>query len=683
MFTFGFSRTLTLSNNVKRRTIFYTLVVIWLMSFAVPASAQKDSISRLLNAAKQENAQLFKEINQANALMKEHPDRALGHLENALKLSFKHKNKRGEAYTYYSLGAVNYRLMQYRDAKQYFEKSEKLLRETNETGVLYDLRRYLGLTYEALGESVSAQRAYRDYIRQAETRKDREGELAVRSYLARSYYNSKQYSKALEQYLYLNINDPNIDKLTLYESLGKCYTGLKDTSNAIRYFKMAEGQSPDRIQGTWSARYYENASEAYRAVESKDKYLLYQKKAKSQNRGKNNLKAEVANNQNIANELIFNNNAKSAIPYLTETIDLSQRLGELKETGEAYRQLTEAYQQIGETGKARESFEKYKQINLKLMADKEEELKKQITDQSSFFEKEKQIALLVKEKELDAERIELLEEKQSQDQKNLEEQLSINKQQRLLNYILGTVLLLLLLGVIFMIRSSRQRKLANQLMAIRSLRSQMNPHFIFNSLNSVNSYISKSDNRSANKYLTEFARLMRLVLKHSQKDFVSLEDELEVLERYLKLEHLRFSDQFDYELNVDVNLDTSDLFVPPMLIQPYIENAIWHGLRYKEEKGRLSVDIIGGEESIMFIIEDDGIGRKASRKLKTDDQRSRQSTGMSNTRNRIDLLNKVNNSNIRVDVSDLNENKDGDAGTRVQLVVPLKDMKEERQLQFA
>jgi tetratricopeptide (TPR) repeat protein len=661
------------------RFLFFALLLSPSLSFG-----QRDSISNLLRVMKAENEQIFQEINKANGLIRSQPEKALTHLENALKLSFKNSNKRGEAYTYYSLGAVNYRLNQYSSSETYFLKSKSLFIAQGDDSALFNLHRYLGLTYEAQDKHNLAQSEYKKYLNKAATYTDQANTITVRSYLARTYYNKKSYALALKEYQAIEKQDPNFNRVDLLENLGKCYARLLDTTNAIKYFKMSDLLTPRKNKEGWSARYYENVSKSNKQSISTEKYVDYQKKAKSQNRKSRNYKAEVQNNVNIANELLLTDRAKSAIPYIKESIDLSKQLGELKETGEAYRQLTEAYEQMGQTEKARASFDQYKAINLELLSVKEQELREQILEQSTFFEKEKQIALLVKERELDNDRILLLEQKQQQDESNLAEQKKINKKQKLVTYVMGTVLLLLMLGIVFMVRSARQKRLANQLLAIRSLRSQMNPHFIFNSLNSVNSFISNSDNRSANKYLTEFAKLMRLVLNHSQKDFVSLEDELEVLSRYLRLEHLRFNDKFDYVLEVSEGIDQSDLFVPPMLIQPYIENAIWHGLRYKKEKGNLAVKIIESESKISFIIEDDGIGRLASQELKTEDQKSRESTGISNTVDRIDLLNKVNHSSIKVAISDINEkSEEQDVGTRVELIVPIKDMMEDSHVQFA
>ena len=203
----------------------------------------------------------------------------------------------------------------------------------------------------------------------------------------------------------------------------------------------------------------------------------------------------------------------------------------------------------------------------------------------------------------------------------------------------------------------------------------MNPHFIFNALNSVNGFISKNDPRKANKYLSDFSRLMRTVMDNSQKDFVSLREEISVLELYLKLEHFRFQDKFDYDLTIEDKVQPDELRIPPMLIQPYIENAIWHGLRYKEDHGHLSVNIDIDEADLVMKVKDDGIGRRKSQELKTHNQKTHESMGMKNTASRINLLNSTYKSNISCQIEDLENGKD--TGTSVSVKIPLKLIEEE------
>lgn len=229
------------------------------------------------------------------------------------------------------------------------------------------------------------------------------------------------------------------------------------------------------------------------------------------------------------------------------------------------------------------------------------------------------------------------------------------------------LLMVAILAAILIYRNAIKTKTMSQLLTLKSLRSQMNPHFIFNALNSVNQFIALNDERAANKFLSEFSKLMRLVLDNSQQDFISLTEEKEIISLYLKLEHLRFRDKFEYELNFEDSLSTDAFEIPPMLVQPYVENAIWHGLRYKKTKGKLSINFSIKEKKLCIEIVDNGIGRKKSKELKTDNQKKHKSTGLKNTEERIRIINKVYQKNFTMDVSDV---KTDGTGTKVTLHLP-------------
>lgn len=238
---------------------------------------------------------------------------------------------------------------------------------------------------------------------------------------------------------------------------------------------------------------------------------------------------------------------------------------------------------------------------------------------------------------------------------------------------IGLLSLLLLASLVFFFflnKNVKEKRKANQLLYIKSLRTQMNPHFIFNALNSVNNFIAKNDEKAANKFLSDFSKLMRKVLDYSEKDFIDIEEELELNELYLKLEHFRFRDQFEYSFENNLNSKNNDIQIPPMLIQPFIENAVWHGLRYKEERGKLKVNINEKENSIIIEIEDDGIGREKSKRLKTANQKKYKSTGLENIAKRISLINDIYKKNYSIQVKDLTNTSD-DTGTSVTIKIPI------------
>ena len=229
------------------------------------------------------------------------------------------------------------------------------------------------------------------------------------------------------------------------------------------------------------------------------------------------------------------------------------------------------------------------------------------------------------------------------------------------------------------IKAELQHKVGD--LEMQALRAQMNPHFIFNCLSSINRFIFKNDNKLASDYLTRFSRLIRMVLMNSSRKLITLEDELEMLRLYLDLERLRFKDAFDYSITTTNIVDAGAIFIPPLLLQPFCENAVWHGLMHKESKGHLNLIIseaISENEKILHcVIEDDGIGREKAAELKSKSAENEKSMGLKITTERLALLNQENNFSTFYKIEDvLNENNQV-AGTRVQLKIRFKESVEE------
>ena len=206
---------------------------------------------------------------------------------------------------------------------------------------------------------------------------------------------------------------------------------------------------------------------------------------------------------------------------------------------------------------------------------------------------------------------------------------------------------------------------------MKALRSQMNPHFIFNSLNSIQKYIWENRKEDASEYLIKFARLIRLVLENSLHTSVKLSDELAALHLYIEMEHRRNNQKFDYSITINDNVDADKTYIPPLLLQPYVENAIWHGLSQKEERGKLSVAIERSENALICIINDDGIGRVKADKIKINKLKTT-SLGMNISSERIEWLQKDAGIRAAVEIEDkYNEGIAG--GTTVTLTLPLID----------
>jgi sensor histidine kinase YesM len=210
----------------------------------------------------------------------------------------------------------------------------------------------------------------------------------------------------------------------------------------------------------------------------------------------------------------------------------------------------------------------------------------------------------------------------------------------------------------------------------KALKAQMSPHFIFNSLNSINRYIIKAEPEKASLYLTKFSKLIRLILDNSNLKVISLEQELTALKLYIELEALRFNEKFTYSLNVNPELSPMSIGVPPMIIQPLIENAIWHGLLHKETPGHLDVSLERFGSGLKCIITDDGVGRKRAAELKSKTVNKEKSYGMQITRDRLNMLNGSGGVS-NVEIVDLMDDAGNALGTKVILKIMAAELEPE------
>lgn len=351
----------------------------------------------------------------------------------------------------------------------------------------------------------------------------------------------------------------------------------------------------------------------------------------------NNVSQQIKQKRNIATLLIQTNKDDEAINLLNESYQLALRNGKTIEAKETMQLLSDYYTNQGESQKA---ISLYKQFF--------EDFERMISMDSSL---------------VDAKIFQVTEEKiqQLEKERALKDELITKKNK--FNYVLiGSVILMLLL-LTFIIKSLFVIKKNNKKIALQSLRREMNPHFIFNSLNSVNQFIAQNNELEANKFLTSYSNLMRTMMETSNKDFITLSNELDQIKKYLNLEHLRFQDKFDYEIQIDESLELDATWMPNMLLQPSLENAIWHGLRYKDEKGLLLLTVKSLDKEIVITIDDNGIGLEKSKAIKTENQKVHQSRGITNVEERIKLLNELYHQNISMSIKE----KVDETGTMVTI----------------
>jgi tetratricopeptide (TPR) repeat protein len=343
----------------------------------------------------------------------------------------------------------------------------------------------------------------------------------------------------------------------------------------------------------------------------------------------------------------------TALRYQQKGLQLARDIGDLYSESEAWGNLSDIYGDKKDFARALDAY------------------KHHITLRDSIFgqEKKSRISQMQMQYEFDSRQAAA---RAAADKKQALATAQITRQRQIRNgIILGALVLAVMALVSFTLykhkRDAVQRSEKAELEAevadteMKALRAQMNPHFIFNSLNSISDYVLKHDPETADRYLTKFSRMMRLILEYSEHREITLAEDLEALELYLQLESLRLAGKFTYEIRVDHQIDQKTTLVPPLILQPFVENSIWHGIADKQGKGRILVDIRKERELINCVIEDNGVGRRAAERA----AHPGRSLGMSLTKSRIDMMNRREKVPTAIKLSDLAE------GFRVELNLPL------------
>jgi len=343
-------------------------------------------------------------------------------------------------------------------------------------------------------------------------------------------------------------------------------------------------------------------------------------------------------------------NYKEAIRYGLESLVFAERYGWDREG--AYRSLALAYEGSGDL---KEALRYHRKMVIVRDSIYNADLTKKVSELEIKYQtekKEQEIKLLEKENAL-------LNEKS--------EKRKLYVAFSLCGGLLLVVLILIITGYKRKQQKAEQAK-DKAVFELQSLMAQMNPHFIFNALNSIQHFILEKGKQEAYDYLAKFSKLVRMVLNNSEEKMVSLQKELELIGLYVELEQLRFTNGFEYQLNISENINPENIELPTMLIQPYVENAIWHGLMNlnKERKGLVKIDISKANDKLKISIEDNGVGRRLAKQFRKDEMHN--AKGMKLTERRLQMINAMKDyENTSVTVVDL----PNDSGTKVEILLPL------------
>ena len=313
--------------------------------------------------------------------------------------------------------------------------------------------------------------------------------------------------------------------------------------------------------------------------------------------GNENAKATALNS--LGEIYLHQNNYKQAEVYSNQSLQLSKELNDVSWQANAYETLSKTYEQQKNFEKA---FYNYKKADL-------------LRDSILNGEKKQDIANLEMQYNYDKKEAEV---KAADDKRQALAAAEINRQKVLKNASIGIGMILLLVAMTGIILYKRRKDILEKkkeaefntqvaYTEMKALRAQMNPHFIYNSLNSINDYIDKHDTATATLYTTKFAKLMRMILENSEQKEIPLAEDLKALELYMQLESMRMQHKFNYEIKVHEDIDPENTLIPPLILQPFVENSIWHGISKKQGVGKILISIKKEGNMINCIVEDNGI----------------------------------------------------------------------------
>lgn len=585
-------------------------------------------------------------------------------------------NEPGLAAALNNLGSITNGTGEYAEGLAALQRALEIFQGLNNEEAVGSVLNYIGINYQNQG---NYEKAVEYCLQGLEIRRKMNNHLGIAFSLinmGNMYLEADELPTALEYYQQsLSYTEEKGLPLLEYSllQLGETFLRLGKYEEALFYLERLL-----KTNSGFGADGFNAVGKVYFAKGEYEVSLKYLLKSLSQSeRGHNMSHDNVLNN--ISKVYAAQKRYALALSYAHRSLALSQRTGNRKEKKNTAKTLAEIYAALHQFAKAYQ----YQTLYVSL--------KDSITSETYT----KRLAVLEANLELAKKQadIETLTQKQQLHQQEL------RRQGILRNVFVGGLAFTLVLGLVIFRNISLNRKAERLLkdrlekdlvlerlekeqklaayknrtadLEMMALRAQMNPHFIFNCLNSINRFILKNEPETASDYLTKFSRLIRLILQNSQARLVCLENELEALRLYVDMEVSRFERHFEYQITCDPDLEIEHIEVPPLVIQPYVENAIWHGLMHKGDKGHLLIELHQEKNMLHCLITDDGVGRKRAAELKSKSASKNKSLGMQITAHRLELINALNEKATTVEVNDLVDALGEPCGTSVLLKIPV------------
>lgn len=612
--------------------------------------------------------------------------KAMIEADKALYLSHLDTMKYDKAKLYYIKGSLLSRLGEIDSVFIFLDSAKQHLTYSNpvlKAGLNYRIHYTLGRTYERIGELDKAMEAYIESMKIGKINNEKRFQaeaLFNLGYVCETQNKSKQ---ALKYYQdgFLISKEAKDTTFIVYNGVyvASMYMQMGENKRALPYLKetlkLAELQKNEESIGFV---YFEMAN-YYRSENDLEKTIFYLLKSREIDENLNNSEGIIASYIETATTYLKFEKYDLATQEAQKGIEITQQANARLYLKDFYLLISQIAEKKNNINKAFEYYKLYTDLKDSIFNEESVEKFNELQTKYETEKKEQQIKDLENQKTID----------------NLENKNKISSLQAQIS-ILGLILLApisLLIGGGWYVNRRRlhlkleaeQKERAKQMSELKALRSQMNPHFIFNALNSIQDFIMLSEKENATLYLGKFATLMRGFLDSSSKEKTTLEKELPLIESYIELEGLRLGEDFSYEVHFDKKIDTDeleDIEIPPLLIQPYLENAFKHGLIHKTGEKKLTLEFNKIEKVeknnanfIQLKITDNGIGRQKSAEINARKAKTHQSFATQATEERLELMKNQSNSNatIEVKINDLKDNQGNAKGTEIVILIPLNN----------
>ncbi|MGM0408065.1 MAG: tetratricopeptide repeat protein [Bacteroidota bacterium] len=460
------------------------------------------------------------------------------------------------------------------------------------------------------------------------------------------------YKKAIEYNQKALINYYQLEnyheQAGLLINMANIYKNIDSLDQSIKYSRKALQIAKDNGYTPFISLAYSNIGLAYEKKGSDLKAIDFIKRSLEIDSSQENVEKQAKNHRILGGLYRKQNEYDKALFHLNKGEYLSEKSNWGSDFYDIYLEKSKIYEALGDYKNSLEYYHKYTLVQDSIF---NEEKHHQITELETKYETTK------KEKEL----LQLSEE-------NNKQKIIILKNRYFAIGILFVLLVVVLFGALFI----RQNRIKSRQKALelenKLFRSQMNPHFIFNSLSAIQYFVTTNKPVEAGAYLSDFAKLMRLVIENSKEEFITIEQEIDALKYYLEFQKLRFENGFEYNLDLDENIEIEETLIPPMLTQPFIENSLEHAFKDRKNGNKLSVRYQIIKANLLVEVEDNGIGREKALEMK---KAAYKSFAIDVTKKRLERLNRRNKNKIFFEIIDLKTNENIPQGTKVKFLLPL------------